>query len=153
MVFTGQCQRGFTLIELVIVIVIVGILAAVSVPVYNGYVLEAKRAEGRRLINDVFKAEQMYYARTGRYRNVSMAESVGGIPDIPVAAWKNRYFKEYKALAPPWGDDVPATVAIGAYSSELNWYIGFTFTNIVPGSGWTHGGAPEGEWSEGPWNP
>ena len=46
-------SKGFTLIELIIVIVIVGILALVSVPIYNGYVKNARSSEGRALVGAV----------------------------------------------------------------------------------------------------
>ena len=37
-------KKGFTLIELLIVVAIIGILAGVGVPMYNGYMAEAKKA-------------------------------------------------------------------------------------------------------------
>ena len=39
-------QRGFTLIELTIVIAIVGILASVAIPTYQGYLIRAQVSEG-----------------------------------------------------------------------------------------------------------
>lgn len=40
-------QRGFTLIELMIVVAVVGILTAIALPSYNEYILRGHRAEGR----------------------------------------------------------------------------------------------------------
>jgi type IV pilus assembly protein PilA len=54
----GQGQGGFTLVELLIVILIVGILAAVAVPLYLGYTKDAKTAEGKALAGSALTALQ-----------------------------------------------------------------------------------------------
>lgn len=39
-------EKGFTLIEIIVVIVMIGVLAAIAVPIYSGYVLRARASEG-----------------------------------------------------------------------------------------------------------
>src|SRR5262245_8680335 len=53
----GQ-DRGFTLIEMLIVILIVGILAAVAAPLYLGYVRDAKTAEGKSVAGALWTSLQ-----------------------------------------------------------------------------------------------
>jgi type IV pilus assembly protein PilE len=56
-----KLQKGFTLIELMIVVVIVGILASVALPAYNDYVTRGKLSEATAgLSNGRIKVEQYY---------------------------------------------------------------------------------------------
>lgn len=58
----NKLQQGFTLIELMIVVVIVGILASVAMPAYDNYVRKGKRGEGISAIQTVLEAQERYYA-------------------------------------------------------------------------------------------
>lgn len=60
-------QSGFTLIELMIVVVIVGILAAIAFPSYDAYVKRSYRAEGQAFLNDVAARQERYFAQTNSY--------------------------------------------------------------------------------------
>jgi type IV pilus assembly protein PilA len=54
-------QRGFTLIELMIVVAIVGILAALAIPAYQNYTIKAKISEGIQLADAAKTAVAHYY--------------------------------------------------------------------------------------------
>ena len=60
-----QMQKGFTLIELMIVIAIVGILAAVALPTYQDYTVRAKMSEPLGFMAEVKTAVTEYYAVNG----------------------------------------------------------------------------------------
>ena len=62
-------KRGFTLVELMVVIVIVALLAAIAVPLYTNYVKDARRSEGAGALAAVATAQQTYYQRNGAYAN------------------------------------------------------------------------------------
>ena len=58
-------QKGFTLIELMIVVAIIGVLAAVAIPQYQNYVARAQVAEGFSLVASGKMAVAEYYNETG----------------------------------------------------------------------------------------
>lgn len=59
-------EQGFTLIELMIVVAIIGILAAIAVPAYQNYLIRAQVAEGAELIDGAETALAEFYHSTGR---------------------------------------------------------------------------------------
>lgn len=58
-------QQGFTLIELMIVIAIIGILAAIAIPAYQNYTIRAQVSEGPSLVGGVETAFDECYANKG----------------------------------------------------------------------------------------
>jgi prepilin-type N-terminal cleavage/methylation domain-containing protein len=60
-----QARKGFTLIELMVVILIVSILAAVSIPIMRGRIDAAKWSEGRAMMGTIATALRAYGAEKG----------------------------------------------------------------------------------------
>ena len=60
-------EAGFTLIEVLVVVIIVAILAAVAFPIYQNYVKGAYASDAQSAIGSIFNAAQMYYQDRGQY--------------------------------------------------------------------------------------
>ncbi|MGL1834650.1 pilin [Rhodocyclaceae bacterium SMB388] len=61
-----KVQQGFTLIELMIVVAIIGILAAIALPAYQDYTIRAQVSEGMSLASGTKTAIGEFYDSTGR---------------------------------------------------------------------------------------
>lgn len=89
-------QRGFTLIELMIVVVIVGVLATLATYSVNNYLQTTKTAEAREVVGSIMAAQEAFFDETSRYLDVT-----GGVTDndfYPDATFKGTTVVQ-------WGSD------------------------------------------------
>jgi type IV pilus assembly protein PilA len=73
-------QKGFTLIELMIVVAIIGILAAIAIPAYQDYTIRAQVTEGLNLASDLKASIGELYADQGVSTNID--SGANGLPAI-----------------------------------------------------------------------
>lgn len=70
-----RTTAGFTLIEVMIVVAIIGILAAIAYPSYDEYVKRGNRTEGQALLSEVAARQERFFAQNNRY--VTTAADIG----------------------------------------------------------------------------
>lgn len=65
-------SNGFTLIEMMIVLVIISILAAFAVPGYQSYITRNNRAEGQALLNDATARQERFFSQNNQYATTTV---------------------------------------------------------------------------------
>lgn len=76
--FFGKSRKGFTLIELMIVVAIIGILAAIAIPNFIRFQLKAKTSEGKVNVAAIRTAEEAYFSEFGTYIAGAVSPAVNG---------------------------------------------------------------------------
>ena len=79
---TLKAQQGFTLIELMIVVAIIGILAAIAIPAYQDYLIRSQVSEGLAMASASKAAVSEYYANRGSWPANNAAAGVGSAANI-----------------------------------------------------------------------
>ena len=70
-------QKGFTLIELMIVVAIIAILAAIAIPAYQNYLIRSQVTEGVTLMDGAKVAMTEFHANNGRFPGNNTSAGVG----------------------------------------------------------------------------
>jgi prepilin-type N-terminal cleavage/methylation domain-containing protein/prepilin-type processing-associated H-X9-DG protein len=89
-------QKGFTLVELMIVVIVIGVLASVAIPMYQLSAERSRETECVTALGMVRSALRVYYAEHGTYANVNFADgnqvTAGGFLDVSDNDLLGRYF-------------------------------------------------------------
>ena len=91
-------KNGFTVVEIVIALVIVGILAVIAVPLYRGYVKRGISTEGKALLSEINIGQQSFYHRIGKYYDAAVSNAQY-TPELGVDARTNKYFTSYSKIS------------------------------------------------------
>src|SRR5690348_2555473 len=75
-------QKGFTLIELMIVVAIIAILAAIAIPAYQDYVVRSQVSEGMSLLDGAKTAVAEYYSNKGSWPSNNGAAGLASASSI-----------------------------------------------------------------------
>src|SRR3954463_14168170 len=74
-----RLQKGFTLIELMIVVAIIGILAAIAIPNFIKFQARSKQSEAKANLKASFTAMKAYYQEKDKYSN--FVQDIGFVPE------------------------------------------------------------------------
>jgi type IV pilus assembly protein PilA len=103
---SAKLQRGFTLIEMMVVVIIMGVLATLAVYGVRKYVFSSKTTEAIHMIGSIKSAEESYRAETFRYvGKATLAEATyfPGGPGRYKTDWNNTGHIDYSAVWGPLG--------------------------------------------------
>lgn len=80
-------RQGFTLIELMIVVAIVGILAAVAIPSYQQYIQKTRRVDAKETLMRLATLQERFFFQKSSYTNDLAALGVAGTPPLSPEGW------------------------------------------------------------------
>lgn len=97
--------HGFTTIELLIGVVIVGILASLAIPSFKSYVYKGRVSEAITVLNEIKSRQEAYRSRFGNYAAVSGTNwgtyTPSAVPGANPVAWPSSAGWEELGLSPP----------------------------------------------------
>jgi type IV pilus assembly protein PilE len=109
--------RGFTLIELMITIAIIGILSTIALPAYNDYVIRGKLTEATATLSDLRFQMERYYQDNRRYTTTAGGDTCG----VAAPTGDNAKYFNY-TCAPDESDQTFIWTATGRDSASMSDY-------------------------------
>ncbi|WP_322470532.1 type IV pilin protein [Hydrogenophaga sp. SNF1] len=119
-----QPSKGFTLIEAMIVVAVIGILSAIAYPSYTAYILRSHRAEAKNYLQSVAQRLEQNYSLSGSYNATQAGGAVNnafiaatGFGSVP-AGGPIRYNISFVAGQPTAGTFILQAVPAGAQAND-----------------------------------
>jgi type IV pilus assembly protein PilA len=121
-----KLMKGFTLIELMIVVAIIGILAAIAIPNFIKFQARSKQSEAKANLKAMFTAEKAFFQEKDRFS--ALVGEVGFAPE------RNNRYAYYVASAALFDNrtDTTATTATTANAIEADLFKGYTTQSATP---------------------
>jgi type IV pilus assembly protein PilE len=108
-------QRGFTLVELMITVVIVSILASIAIPSYTSYIQRSRRTDAKSTLLNLASLEERYFSTNNTYTNVpaNLGYPVGtATPFVVGSGYYNITILNATAALPPANAGAVGTPAL-----------------------------------------
>lgn len=112
-------ERGFTILELMIVLAIVGIIAAIAIPIFSRYQANSKSAEAKTNLGSLRVAQEAYFTENDAYRSAAAEPAL--IPGITQATFNSA---------------LPGFAALG-WTPEGQVYFSYAIVTSADGTGYT----------------
>jgi prepilin-type N-terminal cleavage/methylation domain-containing protein len=143
--FSGLRKKGFTLVELLIVVAIIAILAAIAVPMYGKYIRKARTSEAITNLGAISLYEETFFSENDRYQTAGPSPATvpkstkpgGRLPfNTSISGWTqlgraipndSKVYFQYEVRA--------GQLNSGLIDVTTNSLVGYAATGVAPGGG------------------